>query len=434
MNDSTMPPKALASRARANLNLRKPAACDSGTGEPKPIPAVPTPAMATSTVTPQPRKEEGKPIKSRRKKGRVVSGLFLWGLVLAALGGVVFLATREKTDDTPAATPARPVAVRLAPVTARSVADRIAIPARVEPWREATVAARQAGTVVEKRVEPGDTVAQGALLLQLDDQAWRAAAKQAVIEAIHARRELTRWRALHPTGAVADNAFEQVHRQAMLASNALEQAEIQVERCRVLAPFDGRIEACHVEVGEFAHVGQPLVRLVDTQSLKARADVAERDIATLRPGMPVPIELTALPGVTVTGTVSFVAQTAHPASRTYALEMRIEPAPTEARPGMIARAHIERGVIENAVIVPLSALLSRQGETIAFTVANGLAEQRVVRIGRHLGAEVVVESGLRPGDLLVLEGQRMLRDGTPVEPVEPVAAPAPDSGLQRLSP
>ena len=422
MNESNMPPKALAGRARANLNLRKSSAPEPGTGEPDQIPTVPPPPR---------RKDEGNPMKKRRRKSRIVSGLILWGLVLAAIGIGIRLATLEKPETREAAAPVRPVAVRVAAVATRTVADRVAIPARIEAWREATVSAQQAGTVVEKLVESGDRVTKGTLMMRIDDRAWRAAAKQAVIEAVHARRELTRWRAMQPTGAVAENAFEQVHRQAMLASNAVEQAEIQVERCRVLAPFDGRIEALHVEVGEFAHVGQPLLRIVNTESLKAVADVAERDVSALREGMAVPLDLTALPGVTVTGTVSFVAHTAHPASRTYAVEMRIEPAPTTARPGMIARAHIERGIIENAVVVPLSALFSRQGETVAFVVDNGLAERRIVRIGRHLGAEVVVESGLRPGDALILEGQRMLRDGTPVEAV---GTPAPEPSAQRLSP
>jgi multidrug efflux pump subunit AcrA (membrane-fusion protein) len=85
------------------------------------------------------------------------------------------------------------------------------------------------------------------------------------------------------------------------------------------------------------------------------------------------------------------------------------------RAGMIAEVALVRGVAEQAIVLPLAAVVPHKGDYVVFVVEDGHAVRRLVRIDSFVGHEAVIRSGLSAGERVVIEGQRTLQDGMPVD-------------------
>ena len=136
----------------------------------------------------------------------------------------------------------------------------------------------------------------------------------------------------------------------------------------------------------------------------------------IQPGQKLEVRAHALQhNVPVHARVSFVSKEAPAPTFSYPAELVIDEPPAELRPGMIVDVTIERAVLDNAIAVPLAAVIPRRGEHVVFLYRDGMAERTVVWINTMLNGEAVIKSGLEPGNQVIVSGHRTLQDGTPVE-------------------
>ncbi len=356
---------------------------------------------------------------ARRAKWVVWAGVGALALAVLALMAVIAVRRARAGQAAPAAVEEeRAVDVRVMTVEPRRVPDRVTLPATLEAWQDVLVAAEKGGRVVDVPADKGDRVQAGDLLLQLDARQWEALADQARIERADAGRTLGRYDELRQTGAVSDSDYDAVRRRFDLADNALTQALVHVSQCVVRSPIDGRVDDRLVEPGEFPAEGAPVFRVVDVSRLKLALEVPERDVSRLIPGMPVTFRLTAGGDAAGTGTIRFVAAAALPQSHAYRVEAEVDNSDGRLRPGMIAAVTLERGLLEDALLVPLAAVVPERGQHVVYLVRDGRAVRRVVVIGAILGDAALLGSGVEPGDRLVTEGQRTLQDGRRVRVVD----------------
>ena len=153
---------------------------------------------------------------------------------------------------------------------------------------------------------------------------------------------------------------------------------------------------------------------MDIDEVKLSVDIPERNVLAVVPGNRMPFTVDVLPNRVFTGTVSFVSSAAFEGNNSFAAELRCANADHALRPGMIARTALSRAVHKDAIVVPLSAITPRKGEYIAFVVENERASRRIVKLDAITEKEVVLSSGLKPGDELVVDGNRTLADGMKV--------------------
>jgi membrane fusion protein (multidrug efflux system) len=314
----------------------------------------------------------------------------------------------------------KPAVVRVMTLEPRSVPDLLRLTGRVQALRDALLSVEQEGVIVELTVDRGSRVRAGDLLLRADTRTWQAAADQAAVVAADAARDLRRWSGLRETGAVSETEYEAVRSRSLLADAALADARARLQQCDVIAPFDGMIDDRWVERGEFAGRGKAALRLVDTSSVKLRFHVPERDVLCVRNGDAVAFSIAAWRDLSFTGRVSFVSKTADAASNAFAAELTVDNADGRLRPGMIAEVELVRRMLSDALLAPLAAVLPHKGEHVVFLAekaADGVerAVRRVVQMDAPRGHEVVLSRGVAPGDRLVVEGQRELRDGMPLD-------------------
>ena len=320
-----------------------------------------------------------------------------------------------KRKDEPDTEPGKAVLVSTLQVEPREIPERVVFPGRIEPLVDASLAAEQEGRIVELAVERGDRVSQGQVLLRIDARVWDAVRERAVVEAREAGKDLERWKELQATGAVAESEFDGVRTRKDMADIALREADIAVSQCCVRSPIDGTVEDRYVDQGEFAGRGAPVLRVVRTDTVKLVVDVPERDLPAVQTGNNVVFSVAAVGSATFTGRVSFVSSVGAPLSNSFRTEVLVANPAGRLKAGMIAAVPLQRRLNRAALSVPLTAVIPVRGEDVVFVVRDGRAERRIVKIDSRAGHEAVLSSGLEPGDSVVVEGQRFLEDGMPVD-------------------
>ncbi len=356
-----------------------------------------------------------------KKPSRLVVIVILAVVVIAIILLVIIRKPKEKTVRPEA----RPVPVAVRAIMPRPLPDIANLPGRVEADVDVTLGAEKPGAIMEIAVEKGDAVAAGQLLLRLDDRTWVALYDKSEIDLREAQKDLDRWEELKKAGAVSVNDYEDIRTRQELARIARNEAQVQLDRCRVQSPIAGQVADRFVERGAYATEGMPLFRVVRIDPVKVRVDIPERDIRAVTNGQPAELTADALPGVLFTGRVSFVAPAAGRDNNAFPVEITIPNPDHRLKPGMIARVRLERRVWPDAIAVPLTAVVPQKGEYVVFIHRDGKAERRLVQIEALLGNEAVLATGVNAGEEVIVEGARSVMDGSPVAVSRAPETPAP---------
>lgn len=346
-----------------------------------------------------------------------MSSMVLWILITLLMAFVVLSITlrRDAIETDPPEEKAIPVHIQR--VVRRPVEHTIRLPGRIEADFRSRLAVDKGGRVTELLVDKGDTVMENQLLLRIENRVWQALLKQAEIEEREARREFERWSELVETGAVSASDFDAIRTRFDRARVQLADAEVHVAQCEVRSPVNGIINARFVEVGEFAAEGSAVLELVVTDPVRVRINVPEREIATAVPGRPLPFSVAVLGDNIFKGKITHVAEAASLENNSFRVEATLPNPDRILRPGMIATAKWTRPRMDEAVVIPLSAIIPHKGEHFVFIAREDRAVRRLVRIERFLDTEAVLSTGLEPGEEVVVEGHRELIDGALIQRV-----------------
>lgn len=302
-----------------------------------------------------------------------------------------------------------------------------------------TVAARVAadlgfplsGTVAERPVSAGDSVAKGEVLARLDPEDLDAALRAAEAGVTVAEAQLRsatdardRAEVLSRRGVGSTTRLEDAARALVAAEARLEQARADAARARDLrnlatlrAPQDGVVTAVMAEPGAAVTAGQPVLRLAATGEREIVIDLTEQDVAAHPAGTRFTARLVANPEVVAPALLDRIDPVAYAATRTRAAHLTLESAPPAFRLGALVRvtpdAHGDAGVA-----LPLSAVLDAAAAPAVWVVARpeGRVERRAVTLGPEVGGFIVVASGLAAGDEVVTKGIHSLEDGQMVGP------------------
>jgi membrane fusion protein (multidrug efflux system) len=283
--------------------------------------------------------------------------------------------------------------------------------ATLEAERDVRVFAEAQRRVVELRVEEGDAVRAGALLIRLQDDAQRSALNKAEIEFRQATREYDRQKSLYERKLVSEQVFND-------AALIFDQSEIAVEDARrnlayteVRAPFAGIITERLVNVGDYVTLNQPLFRIVDFDSIVARIYVPEKELPDLETGLSARLKAQAIGDEEFVGTVERISPVVDPGTGTVKVTVAT-PRQEGLRPGMFVEVELVTAVHEGALLLPKRAVVYDNDQLFVFRLGD---ERRVERIK----VEPVLEDAenLEPGDNLVegdqivVAGQASLKDG-----------------------
>lgn len=308
-------------------------------------------------------------------------------------------------ESAPPAIAGTPAVVREAPIVAV-----IEAAGRAEPLEQATLSTRLMGQVVEVAVREGDRVAQGAVLVRIDDtdlMARRGQVEAQLAQAEAARREARlmadRLRSLYADSAAPKAQLDAAEAGLARAEAAVGQAQAalaEVDAMRgyavIRAPFAGTVTQRFVDLGAFAAPGAPLVTVQNVSRLRVSGSAGPDAVRDLRRGAPVDV---IIEGAPATGVVEGVVPT--PGGQSYTVNVIVDNAAARFLAQSAATVLVPVGE-RTGLLVPASAI-TRDGDLAGVRLSsNGRTELRWIRVGRRIGTDFEVIAGLAAGDTVLL--------------------------------
>ncbi|CAB1368020.1 efflux RND transporter periplasmic adaptor subunit [Denitratisoma oestradiolicum] len=296
------------------------------------------------------------------------------------------------------------------PVTAlaelREVDAGYAAEGTVEAVRQAIVAAQVAGRVVDLPVDAGQRVRQGQVLARLDSReaAEGVAAAQAQFKQAQAQYERTR--DLHARQFVSQAALDRAEADFRAARAQAGAAGAGLSHGTVTSPLAGLVGLRHVELGEMAQPGRPLLTVFDPRSLRVVASLPQQHLAEVTKATRARVEFPET-GRWIDGVRFEVLPMADPQTHAATARVLLPEGVEGLVPGLFARVHFVSGRVRK-LTVPPSAVV-RRGEVTGLYVVDEKGGQRLrqVRLGEPLAnGEREVLAGLRPGERYAVDGAR----------------------------
>lgn len=204
--------------------------------------------------------------------------------------------------------------------------------------------------------------------------------------------------------------------QASKASSEAQLASSQksLDDAVVKSPISGTVLECNVTEGAVAN-GTPFV-IVDLNTVNIEVNVAEQIISSIKVGDSVKIKITTISDEIFEGNITSIAPGAN-SDGTYKVKVEINNSDGQLKSGMFAEIYFTKEKSDNTIVLPRSAVMSKNDEYYVFTVENNVAKKKVVEIGIDNGDEIEIKSGLKDTDLVVVKGQSYLKDGDSVNDV-----------------
>ena len=360
-----------------------------------------------------------RPVARRRIAGPAT--VFLASLILLAGCGSRAGDDGKKEDEAPP-----PVTVEAVPATPRAMAASYSGSASLEARAEAQVVAKTSGVALQVLVEEGDVVRAGQVLVRIDADRARLNLAQADVQVKKLEANFRRASELVKQQMVSVGDHDQLRFDLENARAMLRMAQLELSYTNVTAPISGVVASRSIKPGNFVQINTPIIRIVDNSRLEATLNVPERDLTTLREGLPVRMQVDALAGKTFEGVVDRIAPVVDAGSGTFRVVCAFDPDDGVLQPGMFARIGIDYDSRGAALAIPRTALLEDDGEPAVYVVRDGKAVRTAITTGYVDGGFIEVRDGLAEGERVVTAGKVALRDGSAVQVIgdAPVAVAA----------
>ncbi len=363
---------------------------------------------------------------SGRGKRWLVPLLIALGVLAAAFG--LYKVFGPKPVEPPKVSALPQVTVVVPGVTA--VADVVTAPGSIAARRDAAVGVQgEGGRVTAVLVEAGQSVARGQVLVRIDNAVQlqqsvqlAASVRQAEADARLAQANLARAEALVSKGFISKADIDQrtATRDSALARVAVAKAQLaennaRIERLNVRAPAAGLVLARNVETGQVVSPAAVLFRIAEGGVLEMRAQVAEQDLARLKPGMPASV--TPVGSTTeYRGKVWLLDPVIDASSRQGIARIALNYEPG-LRVGAFAKATIASGEAMRPVLPQSAVLADDKGNYVLVIGAENRVERRAISTGTIGDQGVSIASGLNGTERVVLSAGAFLRPGEKIAPV-----------------
>jgi RND family efflux transporter MFP subunit len=391
------------------------------------------------------------PAHGREKRGRRGRLIFLGVAVVLAgaltSGAWTHLTQYRQSADAAEQERAFVPQVRVASVEPSSEIDVIKLPATTSAFATANIFARASGYIARREVDIGDHVKQGQLLVEivapeLDHQIAQAEATLSqlnwALQQAEANRELAKvtWdrdRPLVDKGWVTaqQGTIDQQTLKAQEAAVSVAQANITAEEAqlqvlhqqkiyqRVVAPFDGVITQRNVDVGSLVQAdatsGTFMFTIMQSNVIRTQVFVPQDSAFGLKPGIDAAVHVPEIPDRTFPGTVTRIADAIQPGSRTLLTEIDIPNPDGALTPGIYCTIELHIPRKTPSFTVSADAIIFNQAGLQVAVVEDGVVHLRKVGVVRDLGRQVLVNSGVKSGDRVILNPAVDLAEGTKVQ-------------------
>lgn len=295
----------------------------------------------------------------------------------------------------------------------------------LHPWVSAPLYPQSEGTVEEIFIQDGASVKAGTPLFQIDPKPYllkkkEALAQIAIDQAALAAviRKLDRFNRLKDKDLIAESEWDRHKTEAEKTEGTLEldlarleRISLDLDRCQVTSPIDGRIGKINASKGQLVSSKQPLATVLQMDPLFVEFALTEKELEQLGDQTKFTIN-----GVNETGIITFVDNRFDPKTGLVLLRGKISNTDLHLRPGQFVQVKIPVERKKNALSIPQKAVKRKADGAFVYLIGPDFtAIQQPVVLGEEIGKNVLVIEGLKPSDNVIIEGHLRLHPGVKVK-------------------
>ena len=348
-----------------------------------------------------------------KKRKLIVAGLILFAAVIAIL-----LYNRSRIQAKSRADVLTSIPVSVVKATKQQLSENLSLVGTIVANNDVAIVSEISGRVTGVRANVGDYKPAGSILIQVDDELKSAAFATAEVNYQRAKRDLERYQSLEEENAVSKWQKETAWQNFKVAEAQYIVARRQLKDTKITTPISGIVTSRPVDVGTMVKDNTVVANVVDVSRLKVKLNVAEKDAFKLKAGDAVEVTTDVYPAVKFAAKVSTISAKADEA-HTYPVEIVLANNKQHPlRAGMFGRVLFTSIGRPEVISIPRQALIGSLKNPQVFVVDQNVARLRTIVVGGETGTDIGVTSGLRDGDLVVVNGQNNLKDNTAVEIIQ----------------
>ncbi len=323
-----------------------------------------------------------------------------------------------------------PTSVETEPVRSMQFHNQITLVGRTEARAHSQIVSEVSGRVIRIDAGEGNAIRRGAVVVSIDPrsiqysiEAKRAEVEQARVQAELEEKDLARSENLFNQGVISDEQFDedkalstrtiQLYHQKLAE---LKQLELDLENCRIRAPFDGFTVRKLIDVGEWVSPGTPVYELVDLSTVKVVVDLPEKYFGHVELGSSVSIAVSGEEEITYPGKVTGIAPNASQETHTFPVIVTVNNPDGQLGGGMLVRTTLSLDEVFTSLSVSKDAIIRQGMQTMVYTIADGKAAPIPVQATSTEGDRIAVQGrGLTEGMPVVVRGNERIFPGSPVQ-------------------
>jgi membrane fusion protein, multidrug efflux system len=369
-------------------------------------------------------------------------------VVVAGLcAGLMSCSTSDAKQQKAQAAEMRSVSVAVATVQRQDVPVYLTGLGSVTAYYTSNIKSRVDGQIMRVNFQEGQFVKEGDLLIEIDARPYQVQVEQMQAQLFKdqaslrdAKLNLDRYTTLIPSGSIAQqqvdtqkSLVDQLDGQVRTDQAQIDNAKLQIVYCHITAPFSGRVGLRQVDPGNIVHAADtnPMLVLTQLQPIAVIFTLPEDVLPTVAQRMKQgTLEVDALSrdnqAKLETGKLQTIDNQIDPTTGTAKLKAVFDNRDNQLWPNQFVNADLLLETRKNSTVVPSAAILRGPQGTYVYTVnTDKTVEDKLVTVALTQGTTTVITSGLKPGDIVVTDGQDKLQRGIQVDPRS--GGPSPSS-------
>lgn len=283
-----------------------------------------------------------------------------------------------------------------------------------------------AGTLLKIYVEDGQQVRKGQILARIDDGGMNSQLDQLKAQAALAKTTFERQKRLWDQNIGSEIQYLQAETNYQALENSVKQTESQLSKSIIRAPFSGIIDNVILDQGTVVSPGSgvAIFRIVNLSEMYIEVNVPESYLQGVTPGKDVKVYFPVLRDSVLTK-VKQTGNFINPGNRSFRIEIPVPNDKGNIKPNLTARVSINDYINSEAILIPQSVISENSaGQQYIYTAVESnqedqaVAERRIISTGKTSGDRVEVLHGIEPGDLVINEGARSVREGQTVRIIQ----------------
>lgn len=297
------------------------------------------------------------------------------------------------------------VPVTTTPATIEAVSGKFSVPAIVEPYNTANISINASGKLKTLNIELGNVITKGQLLGSVDNSVKYLNLEAAQLQMDKYEVDYKRVKDLYEGKAATEVDFNNAKFNFENAKTQVALIKQQIADGNVIAPINGTITKKNVEEGEFVNLGTAIATVVDISRLQSFVMVSEKNVYSLKKGMPVVIHTDVYPDRTFRGSIRFISPNGDE-SHNYQVGVTVEnDNKVSLKGGTFILVDFDVKNASSALQIPKVALVEGIKNPFVYVVENKKAVTKKLVLGRDLGENIEVLSGLAEGEQVITSGQ-----------------------------